>query len=111
MATTYRVLGQVQGTAAVGTYSTAYTVAAGKSAIISTITICNQAASDMTYRVAVATTASAPATAEFITYGSTCKANDTVCLTLGLTLHAGESVVISSSANTSSFGVFGSEIS
>lgn len=110
MATTYKILGQTQGTAAVGTYATAYTVPASTSAVISTITVCNQAASDMTFRVAVAATASAPATAEFVTYGSTCKANDTVCLTLGLTLQAGRNIVISSSANTSSFGVFGSEI-
>lgn len=109
MATTYKVLGQVQGTAAVGTYSTAYTVPASTSAVVSTITICNQAASDATYRVAVAASGT-PATAEFIVYGATVKANDTVTLTLGLTLQATKNIVISSSANTTSFGVFGSEI-
>lgn len=109
MATTYKVLGQVQGTAAVGTYSTAYTVPTSTSAVISTITICNQASSDATYRVAVAAS-STPATAEFIVYGATVKANDTVTLTLGLTLQAAKNIVISSSANTTSFGVFGSEI-
>lgn len=109
MATTYRVLGQVQGTAAVGTYADLYTVPAATSAVVSTITICNQAASDATYRVAVASTSS-PATAEFIVYGATVKANDTVTLTLGLTLQATKKLVISSSANTTSFGAFGSEI-
>jgi hypothetical protein len=110
MATTYKVLGQVQGTAAVGTYATAYTVPAATSAVISTITVCNQAAADATYRLAVASSAT-PSTAEFIVYGATVKANDTVTLTLGLTLQAAENIVISSSANTTSFGVFGSEIS
>lgn len=109
MATTYKVLGQVQGTAAVGTYADLYTVPSATSAVVSTITICNQASSDATYRVAVASTSS-PATAEFIVYGATVKANDTVTLTLGLTLQATKKLVISSSANTTSFGAFGSEI-
>jgi hypothetical protein len=43
-------------------------------------------------------------------YGATVKANDTVTLTLGLTLQAAKLLVISSSANTTSFGAFGSEI-
>jgi hypothetical protein len=110
MATTYKVLGQIQGTAAVGTYATAYTVPSATAAVVSTITICNQAATDATYRVAVAAGAT-PATAEFIVFGATVKANDTVTLTLGLTLEATKRIVISSSANTTSFGVFGSEIS
>lgn len=109
MATTYKVLGQVQGTSAVGTYADLYTVPASTSAVISTITVCNQAASDATYRVAVAA-GSTPATAEFIVYGGTVKANDTITLTLGLTLQATKKIVISSSANTTSFGAFGSEI-
>ena len=109
MATTYKVLGQVQGTAAVGTYSTLYTVPASTSSIISTVTICNQAAVDATFRLAVAAAAT-PTTAEFIAYGTTVKANDSVTLTLGLTLEATKRIVISSSANTTSFGAFGSEI-
>lgn len=109
MPTTYKVLGQTQGTAGVTTYATVYTVPASTSAVISTITICNQASADATYRVAVAS-ASTPATAEFLAFGATVKANDTVTLTLGLTLEATKRIVISSSANTTSFGVFGSEI-
>lgn len=110
MATSYKVLGQVQGTAAVGTYADLYTVPTATSAVVSTIAICNQAASPMTYRIAVASTSS-PSTAEFIAYGSTVAANETVFLTIGLTLPAGKKLVISSSANTSSFGAFGSELS
>lgn len=110
MATTYKVLGQAQGTAAVGTYTSVYTVPASTSAIVSTVTVCNQASADATYRVAVAASAS-PTTAEFIVYGATVKANDTVTLTLGLTLEATKRIVASTSANTTSIGVFGSEIS
>lgn len=109
MATVYKILGQVQGTAAVGTYSTLYTVPASTSSVISTVTICNQAATDATFRLAVAAAAT-PTTAEFIVYGATVKANDTVTLTLGLTLQAAKLIVVSSSANTTSFGAFGSEI-
>lgn len=110
MATTYKVLGQIQGTAAVGTYADLYTVPTGTSAVVSTIAVCNQAATAMTYRIAVASTSS-PSTAEFIVFGSTVAANETVFLTIGITIPAGRKLVVSSSANTSSFSAFGSEIS
>jgi hypothetical protein len=113
MAVAYKVLGQKAGTTAVGTYTTLGSPGAGKSWLVSTISICNQAASAMTYRLAIAANANAssPLTAEFIVYGSSVPANDTVTLTLGITLENGYSIVASSSANTSSFSVFGTEIS
>ena len=48
MATTYKVLGQSNPAATTAT--TLYTVGAGKSAVVSTITVCNQAASAATFR-------------------------------------------------------------
>jgi hypothetical protein len=105
---TYSTLGQIQGTAAVGTYASVYQAASPT--IVSSVTICNQAASSMTYRLAVASSTS-PATSEFIVYGATVPANDTVTLSLGITLSTGKYIVASSSANTSSFAAFGTVVS
>jgi len=109
MALDYKVLGQIQGTAAVGTYSSLGQVPSGKSWLVSTISICNQAASSMTYRLAIASSTS-PSTSEFLVYGATVPANDTVTLTLGITMQADKYIMASSSANTSSFAAFGTEI-
>jgi hypothetical protein len=109
MPVSYKVLNQKQGTAAVGTYTDLTGPGVGKEWIISTIVVCNQAASSMTYRLAVATSTS-PTTSEFIVYGATVPANDTVTLTLGITLQNGYKVIASSSENTSSFSIFGSEV-
>jgi len=103
----YEVLGQVQGTAGVTTYSQLYI--ASSPTVVSTITICNQAATAMTYRLAVTNTTT-PATNEFIVFGSTVPANDTVTLTLGLTLETNKRIMISSSANTTSFAAFGTRV-
>ena len=49
MPTAYKVLGQVNPSATTAT--TLYTVGAGKSAVVSTITVCNQAASAATFTI------------------------------------------------------------
>jgi hypothetical protein len=110
MSTVYKVLGQVQGTAAVGTYATLYTVPASTAAVVSTISVCNTASTAATVRVAVAAGAT-PTAAEWVVHGAEVKANDTLTLTLGITMEATKRIVISSSANTVSFSAFGSEIS
>ena len=110
MATNYRVLGQSQGTAAVGTYADLYTVPASTSAVVSTVSVCNTASVDATIRIAVAA-GSTPTAAEWVVYGATVAGNDTLTLTLGITMQAAKKLVISSSANTVSFSAFGSEIS
>lgn len=111
MAVVYKVLGQTQGTAGVTTYATlGGAVPTSQSWLISTVSICNQAASAMTYRLAVCST-DTPATSEFIVFGATVPANDTVTLTLGITMQADKRIRVSSSANTCSFAAFGTEIS
>lgn len=110
MATTYKVLGQSQGTASVSTYADLYTVPSATSAVVSTVSVCNTAGADATIRIAVAA-GSTPAATEWVVYGATVAANDTLTLTLGITMEATKKLVISSSANTVSFSAFGSEIS
>jgi len=109
MPTTYKVLGQSNPAATTAT--TLYTVGAGKSAVVSTITVCNQAAATATFRIAVRVAGSALSAEEYIAYDSTVAANDTTALTLGITLAATDVITVYASSATVSFNAFGSEIS
>lgn len=108
MATTYKVLAQAAPSAT--TETTLYTAAAP--AVISTITICNQAGSAGTYRIAVRPSADATTTQKhWIVYGATVPASDSIMLTVGLTLASGDLVRVYASSGDMSFSAFGSEIS
>jgi hypothetical protein len=110
MATAYKVL--AQGNPSATTETTLYTVPAGNSAVISTISICNQAGSSGTYRIAVRPAADATTAAKhWIVYGATVAASDAIMLTLGLTLAAGDVIRVYGSSANISFAAFGSEIS
>jgi hypothetical protein len=108
MATTYKVLGQVNPAATTAT--TLYTVPAATQAVVSTISICNQAGSSATYRIAVRVAGSALSAEEYIVYGATVAASDSILLTLGITLGATDVVTVYASSATVSFNAFGSEI-
>lgn len=109
MAITYKVLGQVSPAATTAT--TLYTVPASRSTVISTITICNRSSTSATYRIAVRAAGAPLANEQYIAYDTIVSGNDTVALTLGLSLAATDVVTVYSSANTVSFNLFGSEIS
>lgn len=109
MATTYKVLAQANPSAT--TETTLYTVPSATSAVISTLAICNQSGTSATYRVAVRPAADNTTTAKhWIVYGATVPASDSIMLTLGLTLAAGDVVRVYSSGADQSFSLFGSEI-
>jgi glucose-6-phosphate dehydrogenase assembly protein OpcA len=108
MATTYKVLGQSNPSATTAT--TLYTVPASTSTVVSTITVCNQAASAATFRIAVRPAGTTLASQHYIAYGSTVAANDTTALTLGITLATTDVVTVYASSATVSFTAFGSEI-
>lgn len=109
MATTYKVLAQANPAAT--TEETLYTVPAATEAVISTIAVCNQAGTSGTYRIAVRPSADATTTAEhYIVYGATVAGSDAILLTLGITLAAGDKILIFASSANQSYSVFGSEI-
>ena len=108
MATTYKVLGQLNPSATTAT--TLYTVPASTSTVVSTITICNQASSAATYRIAVRPAGATLAAQHYIVYGATVAASDTTTLTLGLTLATTDVVTVYASSANLSFNAFGSEI-
>ena len=114
MATAYKILGQVD-TATLGatTEGTLYT-STGVETIVSSLVITNQAASSATYRIAVQPSADAASSAtakHWIVYGATVAASDSVILTVGLTLAAGDRIRVYGSTATMSFSAYGSQIS
>lgn len=110
MAESYKY-SQVQGTTSTSTYATLYTTPSNTEAVVSTIVICNTASAAATYRIGLDTTEGTPGANEWIVYGGTVAANDSVFLTIGMTLDANKYVRVSSSANTVTFSAFLTEIS
>jgi len=109
MATNYTVLGQSIPSAATAT--TLYTVPAATQSVVSTITVCNQAATAATYRIAIRVAGAALATSQYIAYDVSLPANASDTLTLGITVGATDVITVYSSSATMSFSAFGSEIS
>jgi glucose-6-phosphate dehydrogenase assembly protein OpcA len=109
MATTYKVLGQVNPAATTAT--NLYTVPASTSTVVSTIAIANQAGTSATYRIAVRPAGETLAAKHYIVYGATVAASDSILLTLGITLATTDIITVYASSATTSFSIFGSEIS
>ena len=101
MASTYKVLAQSAPSATTNT--DVYTVGSGKSAVVSTITVCNRAASSATYRIAIRVAGATIANEDYIAYDSTVPANDTINLTIGVTLAATDVVTVMISLRIPSF--------
>jgi hypothetical protein len=108
MATTYKVLGQSNPSATTAT--TLYTVPSVTQTVVSTVTVCNQAATAATYRIAVRVGGAALAATQYVAYDVSLPANATDTLTLGLTLGAADIITVYASTATMSFSAFGSEI-
>ena len=108
MATTYKVLGQSNPSATTAT--TLYTVPSSTSTVVSTVTVCNQAAATASYRIAVRPAGATLAAQHYLAYDIAIAANDTTALTLGITLATTDVVTVYASSATLSFSAFGSEI-
>lgn len=108
MTTTYKVLGQLAVTA--NTEANVYVVPAANSAVISSVTICNRSSTPTTYRLLVKVANAATTNSQYLVYDNVAPGNDTVFLTLGLTLGAGDVLAANAAASTVSINSFGSEI-
>jgi glucose-6-phosphate dehydrogenase assembly protein OpcA len=109
MPTTYKVLGQSAPSATTAT--TLYTVPSATQAVVSTIVVCNRAATSATYRIAIRPAGATLANEHYIAYDSTVAANDSTMLTIGITLAATDVITVYASTANLSFSAFGSEIS
>lgn len=109
MAINYKVLGQNNPSAS--GLTTLYTVPSGTQTVCSTINICNLLSSSTTYRIAVRPSGEAIANKHYIVYDNGLNPNDSLMLTLGLSLNATDIVSVYAASSGVSFSLFGSEIS
>jgi hypothetical protein len=105
----YKVLGQTNPTSA-NTESILYTVPNGFMAFASVLSICNQGATTSTVRVAVRPAGITSTAKTFILYDTYINPNDSLMMTLGLSLATTDIVSVWSSTTSFSFVLSGSEI-
>jgi hypothetical protein len=108
MAASYKVLGQVKPSAS--TLSTAYTVPSSTEAVVSTIVVTNLGPTSTTYRIAIRPDGGAISQEMYIAYDISIPTLDSLALTLGVTLNAGDIISVESYSGLVSFNIFGSEI-
>lgn len=104
-----KVLGQLAPSAT--TNSDLYSVPPNTSTVCSTLIACNRSSSAIRVRVAVRPAAAAISNEHYLFYDTTVPANDSMALTLGLTLAATDVVTVYSSSASASFSLFGEEVS
>ena len=108
MATVYKILGQARP--ADTNNADLITVGASKYHVLSTLTVCNTTATAATFR-AFATTGAAGAEGNAIAYDVSVAGNDSLFLTLGVTMDASDKLIVrSGTASALTFTAFGSEI-
>ena len=108
MASTYKVLGQVNPAAT--TLTTLYTVPSATQSVASTLAICNQGLVSTTVRVAIRPAGAAIATQHYIVFDSLVSANDTLFLTIGVSLATTDVVSVYAGTASVSFSLFGTEV-
>lgn len=108
MAANYKVLGQVVPSA--NTLTTAYTVPSATQTVVSTITICNLGGAPTTYKIAIRPGGEAINNKHYIAFSAGVAPQDTVNLTLGVTLATTDVVTVESVSGLVAFNLFGSEI-
>ena len=109
MTVVYKVLGQ--SNPASSTLTTLYTVPSLTSTVISTVAVCNQAATASTFSITVQPAGAALLAKHYLNYNTPLPANDTITLTIGITLAATDIISVYAGSSTLSFSAFGSEIS
>jgi hypothetical protein len=109
MATAYKVLGQVAPSATTAT--AVYTVPSATEAVVSSVTVCNRGASAGTFRLAVRPNGATLANQHYLTYDANIDANDTIILTIGITVDATDVLEAYASSGDMSFHAYGSEVS
>ena len=108
MATTYKILGQAAPTP--NTLTDVYTVPSATQAVISTITVCNQTASNASYSMSVAQDGAADSNTQYIIRGGVVPAADSIGITLGITVDASDVIRANTNQANVSFNIFGSEV-
>jgi len=108
MANAYKVLGTSNPAATTAT--TLYTVPSATSTIVSTINACNQGAASASFRIAIRPAGATLAANHYIVYDTAIPGNDSIALTMGITLATTDVITVYASTATMSFMAFGTEI-
>lgn len=103
----YKILGQSNPASGIST--DVYTVPGGYSCVISTINVCNLSNTDRLFRIAVRPGIALLGDRHYIAYDTPLPANDSIALSIGITLGDSDIITVYSNGNVS-FSVFGSEI-
>lgn len=105
----FKILGQ--SNPSINTNATLYTVPAGNSAVISSISVCNaNVSTNHNFSIAVVKSGESLSPKHYIAQNNVVGFLDTVIITCGLTLGNGDSVTVYTTGANTSFGAFGSEI-
>lgn len=108
MPNAYKVLGQSNPSAT--TLTTLYAVPSSTSAVCSTLSIANISTTATTYRVAVRPAGATLANSHYLAFDVPIAANDSVLLTLGLSLATTDVVSVYAGNANLAFHLYGSEI-
>lgn len=107
MANAYEVLGQTTDNA---TGTALVTVAASTEVIVSSLVICNRASAAKTFRLYIRPDDETLADKHYLAYDTSIGANDTITMTLGLTMNASDKLYVYGSDTNLSFSAFGTKI-
>lgn len=110
MPNTYKILGQITGSAA---SRAIYTTPTGSQSVVSSIVIANRGTLPLVYRLAAISSGSTLADANYLAFDVPLSGSDSIALTLGISLNTGQRLegYTSGSSLSSSFSAFGTEIS
>jgi hypothetical protein len=104
----YTILGQRNPSANVLT--TLYQVPDGNSAVISSINIANLDANAAAFSIAANVNGVATANANYLAWRVSVPGNDSIALSLGVTLNASSFLSVNANTSTVSFSAFGTEM-
>jgi len=108
MAQNYKVLGQIAPAATTAT--AIYTVPSATEAVVSSVSVCNRAGSAGTFRLSVRPDGASLANQHYLVYDATVDANDSIILTIGVTMDATDVLEAYASSADMTFHAYGSEI-
>lgn len=109
MANTYKILGQQSPVAL--TPADLYTVPASKSAVCSSIAVCNRGTSQTSFRVSISQAGASTANKDYLYYDIAIAGNDTFIATIGVTLATTDTIRVYSGNTNLTFQLWGTEIS
>lgn len=98
-----------QSIPAANTATTLYTCGTANGAVASTVAICNQSTST-TVRLAIRPAGAALTSSQYIVYDAAVSTNDTLFLTIGVSLANTDVVTCYAGTANVSFGLFGTEL-